>query len=597
MGMVVLEDWNISFIQKLLRPSIFSPIKPPPDIMPPEHWPPSDPWKGDPLKGKPLAKNQHPRDIELTDIERSNTKNNTWQNFAWLRDMREYGGNDARMRARYFVLEWVEHNQRYSLYNWHPQRISTRIRNIILTWGWFADSATDEQQIHIIKNITMQVQVLKKDWSRLKGHLARIEALAALILTHAFIIKDVNPSPLAEKLIAESEQNIFEDGCHQTRQPDQHLLLLKLLIETKSSLNAFLRDNDDPDIQSDITAHLQKLEKIIMRMTTIVRMWRHANGRMLNILGSLEITTEQVNEILSRVPTKGKMSQHASDSGFMRMSSGRSTLMMTTPPAPHALPSIIAQQTRLDAITSSEADKTDTLGTANNIFTLSDAGTLAIEFSKGKNIIVVNVGQKKDIFETNYNLAQAFASTAAHSTLNIDQTNASDISSGGLNRRHATTINAEIGPAMGGLLAEACHDGYEKTHGLIHQRQIYLANGGDDLRGEDKIIYTGAPGHIPNFAVIRFHLHPQISASLSMGGDVLLKLPANANPWIFKAKGAEIKLEDGIMLNFDRTERTSQIVLTISLDNIRTIEEQKIRWAFRRQLEKKAPKSNSKLKK
>ena len=63
--------------------------------------------------------------------------------------------------------------------------------------------------------------------------------------------------------------------------------------------------------------------------------------------------------------------------------------------------------------------------------------------------------------------------------------------------RFAKLLNVEIGPAEGGSLAVATHDGYEPSHGILHHRHLFLARGGGNLRGADTLEYTGAPGEIP----------------------------------------------------------------------------------------------------
>ena len=132
-------------------------------------------------------------------------------------------------------------------------------------------------------------------------------------------------------------------------------------------------------------------------------------------------------------------------------------------------------------------------------------------------------------------------------------------------------------------MAEAKHNGYEKSHGLIHQRRVFLATGGNDLRGEDTLLYTGAPGLIPDQATIRFHLHPKIKASLSMGGDVILRLPSGSSPWHFKASGAEISIEDSVVLGQDGLEKCLQITLNMPLSTIRQDYNKTVKWALRRQ--------------
>ena len=70
---------------------------------------------------------------------------------------------------------------------------------------------------------------------------------------------------------------------------------------------------------------------------------------------------------------------------------------------------------------------------------------------------------------------------------------------------------------------------------------------------------------------------------MSMGGDVLLRLPGSASPWLFKAKGAEIHVEDSIILGPKGMVKCAQITLTMPLGDIRTTYSKMVKWALRRQ--------------
>jgi uncharacterized heparinase superfamily protein len=538
--------------QQLLRRSFLSPTRRnglTTDI--PEHWQPPDPWKGRPSHGQPLASGRHPAELYSKD----------WHRFNWLRDMREYGGSQSRTLARRFILEWIDQNQNWSRDIWHPQLLAERIRILVLTWGWFGASANTAQQQSIINSLKAQHVMLKKDWRGLTGGNARITTLTAQILAQAFLEKDADPTNLADGLIAETRTLILADGCHASRQPDLHIQLLLNLIEAHIGLGAMITRLDEAQPQT--LELLSGLDDTIARMGAIARMWRHGGGQLMAILGSHDVAENHLNDVLDRAGSKGRIENHASDSGFIRMASGRSVLMMNTGPAPWALPRIIAEGGK------------------------PDAGALAVEFSNGQNQIIVNAGQKKSLFLESPDLAIALAGTAAFSTLTIDRTNSADVTATTAEGRHAAVDNAETGPASGGLLAIAQHDGYEKTHGIVHQRRVFLSTGGNDLRGEDTISYTGAPGHIPNDATIRFHLHPRINAVMSRGGDVILQLPGGATPWIFKARGGNVDIEDSIVLGKDGIQKCAQITLTTPLATIRTDHTKTIKWAMRRQVKAK----------
>ncbi len=542
-----LEPWTVSLPNRIIRRSLFSPIKAASAPLGGEPWQPLDPWKGNANKGQPLASGSHP--IELNGPE--------WHRLNWLRDMRDYGGSQARTLARRFALEWIDQHYKWSEDTWHPQLLSDRMTNIILTWSWFAASANISQQQQIANILANHRVMLERDWKTLKTVNARIKAVTALILSSAFLDGAPNPEKWGPTLIAEMMAIILADGCHAARQPDLHFDLLKSMIEAKIGLSAIITRIHEP--AQNIHEMMSTLEDTIIRMGTVGRMWRHANGEMMRLLGAAEIELNQVDDILDRAGPKGRVSNHAADSGFIRIASGRSIVLMNTGPAPWALPLVMASGGR------------------------PEAGALSLEFSNGNNPIIINAGQQKYMFKDEPELAKALAGTAAHSTLSVDQSNAADITATDTNARLASADQVETGPAPGGLLAEGRHDGYERKYGLVHQRRIFLATGGNDLRGEDTLLYSGAPGLVPHEAVIRFHLHPRIAAQMSMGGDVLLRLPGNAAPWQFKAKGADIRVEDSVVLGPSGLIKCAQITLTMPLGDIRTKYSKVVKWALRRQ--------------
>ena len=133
------------------------------------------------------------------------------------------------------------------------------------------------------------------------------------------------------------------------------------------------------------------------------------------------------------------------------------------------------------------------------------------------------------------------------------------------------TTEFNIGEAGEGQLVMASHDGFLNSHGITHTRQIFLASTGKDIRGSDNIIYSGRPGEIPRFAIIRFHLHPRISAAIS-NRQVFLKLPRTRNRWLFKAKGAEMSLQPSVFFDGEIRQNCQQIVLSVPVHDIQTIE-------------------------
>ena len=61
------------------------------------------------------------------------------------------------------------------------------------------------------------------------------------------------------------------------------------------------------------------------------------------------------------------------------------------------------------------------------------------------------------------------------------------------------------------------HDGYEKSFGCIHKREIYLDQEKNKLKGADHIIKKS--DGIPIRYVFRFHLNPKLNAVKTMSGN------------------------------------------------------------------------------
>ena len=96
------------------------------------------------------------------------------------------------------------------------------------------------------------------------------------------------------------------------------------------------------------------------------------------------------------------------------------------------------------------------------------------------------------------------------------------------------------------------------------------------LSGEDEVALTGARAALP--AIARFHLHPQVRASLVREGSGALLALASGEVWSFEAGGLTIAIEESIFLAAaDGRRRTEQLV--VAFDAVAT---PRIMWRFSR---------------
>lgn len=458
------------------------------------------------------------------------SKGPAFESFNWLRDLRSFGGSQARGRARQLISNWISKNNNWQHAGWQPDIMGTRLANLIFCYDWYGSSADENFQIIVANSLRLQARYLAIDWRRLIHPEARITALKGLFIAEAALgASSVDLDNMMAFLIPLTEEQLHPDGGHKSRMPDLHLSVMRNLIEIRNTSSA---------------SHLEQvkwLDTTIAKMGAICRMWRHADGQFARFNGAGLGNPEVIEETLARGGQKGKLLQQAPYSGFLRFSSGRSTAIMDVGAPVKAA--------------------------------ITGLGTLAFEFSVGQALLVVNPGQ----LTADSNLQRLICSTKAHSTLTLDGQNSSDLAHG----RIAEVFDTDLGPAIGGLLACASHNGFETSHGIIHNRKLYITTGGGNLRGSDRLEYTGAPGEIGRLAIIRFHLHPRVTAAMLTDQRVLIKIRGNRAGWVFRSN-AKVVLDTSLFFDSDGRKNCQQIVITAPIGDIRTIGAVDIKWAFQR---------------
>ncbi|MGC6537617.1 MAG: heparinase II/III family protein [Candidatus Puniceispirillaceae bacterium] len=525
-----LARWRLTRFERLMRHSALFrwQLRGPLPV-----WPTSklvDPWQGNAMRGSQLVQGGIK---QLLTAE-------AYHDFSWLRDVRDYGGAAGRTLARDHINLWCQRYNRWDEALYRPDRLGVRLTNLFFTLRWFAESASDDFQQSLLQSLSFQAKALALDWQRLDYVDQQIPALKGLFISQVMLRNDEKDlEALLDVTLAKAKSLLHPDWGHKSRSPEAHLALLRHLIELKLANNLI-------SIQP-----ANQLDEMITSMGNLTKLWRHGNGEFAHFQGGGESTSEQIDTVLKKCGPKGKITPQAPHTGYLRLSAARNTLIMDagspSPRAKHAC-----------------------------------ASTLAFEFSVANTRFIVGTGQHS----ADDRLASALAKTSAHSTLTLDGLDSSQLplqqpgTTTISNQRIASIFDVEAGPADGGMLVVGSHDGYRQSHGILHHRQIYLTNDGHNLRGSDRLEYTGDPGEIPGFAIVRFHLHPRVSAAILQDMRILLKLPGHKAGWIFKSSGGTAQLEQSVYFDGARRSSCQQIVLSVPVSQIRTIGEVEARWAF-----------------
>ncbi len=466
--------------------------------------------------------------------------------FAWLRDLRAAGGDTARRVARDLVGAWLDEHGRWSALAWDPLIGGRRLANWLGAYEFFAASAAVDYRHRLFRDMARQAQHLHRV---LPAGLAGADLIASLkgLIAAGACLPGGSAWQRRGMSILERElpRQVLADGGHAERSPARHLAVLRDLIDLRATLHKSGAHKSEVKGGDDRTGTPDVLQETIERMAPALRMFRHGDGGLALFNGSGEDEGWRVDMVLQRAGGRRSALTDAPESGFQRLRAGRATVLVDAgAPAPPGLDS------------------------------RAHASTSAIEVSIGRERLIVGCGARPD----DPTWRQAQRATAAHSTLVLGNTNSSEVLAGpGLGRR-AQVTRCRREETEGATWLEVVHDGYCHGFGQIHRRRLYLTADGADLRGEDRLDPYRRSARGADFA-IRFHLHPDVQASLAQGGDaVLLRLPKGGG-WQLRADGAALDLEPSIYLGRDgEIRRGQQVVLTGHCAS----QGVKVKWAIKR---------------
>ncbi len=451
--------------------------------------------------------------------------------FEWLRNLRAVGSEAARNSARTLVLDWIATQGRWRPLPWRPDVLARRMASWLGQAEFLCAGAETEFPARFYDSLGRQARHLFRS-AKFAGRGAdRITVLRGLIYAslslpghHRRLLRWL------KQLDQEIHHQILGDGGHIERSPAVQLGMLRQLIDIRDALR---------EAQAEIPSSLQTA---IDRMAPMLRFYRHGDGGLALFNDSDEEEGWFIDVVLTRAEARGKPMDTAPHTGFQRLTANRTLILMDTGTAP-----------------------------PSGLDSHAHAGTLSFEMSIGKERLVVNCGAHADN-KPEWRAAQRV--TAAHSTVTVEDVNSAELlPSGGLGVK-PQNVAVERRESDGNVWIEACHDGYERTLGLIHTRRLYMAANGGDVRGEDTL--EGKGSH--KFAV-RFHLHPSVKASLVQQGSTVLLRLAGGGGWRLRASGGVTSLQESVYLGVrGEVKRAEQVVISAATQNGHG----QVKWAFSR---------------
>lgn len=499
---------------------------------------PPDPWAGDAQKGREIINGVFRfagQTISKDDLswEPQGAKPE-WvaelHGFEWLRDLRSVGGDRARRMAREMAGNWMTRYDKPDDVAWRPDVTGARLAAWISFHDFFCSSADDEFRKNYFTSLCKQARHLARS---LPGNLNGVSLLRAFKgLAYSGLALDDGAERLEQAfagILKQISDQILPDGGHISRSPQAAWEFLHILVDLRTALTSAKVEMPE------------ELQHAIDRLAPAVKFFRHGDGALCQFNGAQEGNANICEATLMHSGARGKAMKAMPHSGYEKLALGRSVLFMDT-----GLP-----------LTSQYADR-------------AHAGLLSLEYSFGKDRVFVNCGTS----EVRGKWRDLLRLTAAHSALAVDARNSCVIDQQGLlsGRPHVSAKRHED-PAF--VMIDASHNGYMPRFGLTHRRVVRLQENGETVLGEEHL--TGKSG--VHFAA-RFHLHPNIQASIIHDGAEVLLRARSGTGWRFRAQGGDIAIEESVYASEGETPRRT---LQIAVHGMTSGSPTSVMWELRRE--------------
>ena len=435
----------------------------------------------------------------------------------FLDDLAALGNRPARTLAQAWVQDWIRRFGTGGGPGWEPELAGRRakrwaVHSALLTQGLDRGAAD-----RFWRALAAHQRYLTRAWARAPEGVPQLRALAGLVWSGIVLPHAGHAAALAE-MAALAEALVDGEGGAPSRSPEDLAETLILLIWTARLL-------EDAD-QHAMAPHLQA----IMRAVPVVRPLRLGDGGLARFHGGGAGSEDRLDQALAELRLVAQPKPRLA-MGFARLAGGRMVLIMDGAAPPGGAMAHRAH-----------------------------AATLAFEMSVGRQRLVVNAGPAEPFGGAWRVLARQ---TAAHSTVEVDGRSSARLETRGLAARTFGALMSD-GPALvsvrqahdaTGQWLLATQDGYVASHGLLHERRLYVDARGQELRGEDILTVADARARAQfersatdgrlGFAA-RFHIHPDIEPELDSEGNLVTMAFPTGEVWMFRAGGGTIALEETV---------------------------------------------------
>ena len=473
--------------------------------------------------------------------------------FAWLDDLAAVGDARARQKAQAWVWHWIEVFGRGRGLGWTPDLTGRRLIRWINHAIFLLRGQESEQSHAFYRSLEHQTRFLSRRWQATAPGVARFEALTGLIYASlALEGQEDLADPAIKALAGECRTQIDAQGGLPTRNPAELLDVFTLLTWAASALTDAER--------TPAAEHLAAIERI----APTLRKLRHSDGGLARFHGGGRGADGWLDQALASVKRRKSDPQDLA-MGFARLTGGRTSVVIDAATPPKGKASCNAH-----------------------------ASTLAFELTSGRRPLLVNCGSGASF---GVEWRRAGRATPSHTALSLGGFSSARLSDPERHTGRETlieppkTVPVEVEETEEGIRFQGGHDGFVATQGLTHARTLELTYDGRGLAGEDLLVGMSARdkkqfdraldgtqlGGLP--FDIRFHLHPDVDATVDMGGTAVSMALKSGEIWVFRHDGKqELKLEPSVYL--ETTRLKPRAALQIVLSGVALTDATRVRWTL-----------------
>jgi len=473
--------------------------------------------------------------------------------FAWLDDLAAVGDVRARDTAQRWLWAWIDHFGKGRGIGWTPDLTGRRLIRWI-NHALFILRGTEQEKSDVFyRSLVEQTDFLSRRWHAAAPGLPRFEALTGLIYAGLSLEgQEALADPAIKALAKECNAQIDEQGGLPTRNPEELLHVFTLLTWAAAALSDAGRGTPK--------AHMEAIERIAPTLRTL----RHSDGGLARFHGGGRGAEGWLDHALSTAKIKTKQPDGLS-MGYARLSAGRTSVIIDASAPPGGAASVNAH-----------------------------ASTLAFELTSGRRPLVVNCGSGESF---GVEWRRAGRATPSHSGLSLGGYSSARLAEPdrftGAEALIACPrdVPVEIVTVSDGTRFQGGHDGYVAGFGLTHARTLELTYDGRAVAGEDMLLaledvekrqfdremdavkLRGIPFEI------RFHLHPDVDATLDLGGAAVSMALKSGEIWVFRHDGTlKLSLEPSVYLERNRLKPRAS--LQILLAGRATTYATRVRWSL-----------------